>query len=258
VSAAVPLAAAEFGSGPPLAILHGLFGSGRNWRGVAERLAVRRRVLAFDARNHGASPWAQTMSYEEMAADLRAALAARGIARATLLGHSMGGKTAMIAALLAGEAVERVVVVDIAPVPYPPHHLAYACAMQALDLAAVRRRGDADRALAAAIPDAAERAFLLQNLVFEGGSARWRLNLPAIAREMPRLTGFPALPSGTLYRGPALFVAGARSPYLRPEHEGPIRARFPAAAIVPIAEAGHWVHAEAPAVFLAAVAAFLG
>jgi esterase len=258
MTGAVALAAVELGAGPPLAILHGLFGSSRNWRAIAQALAARHRVLAFDARNHGASPWAATMSYEAMAADLGAALAARGIAHATLLGHSMGGKTAMTSALTRGDTVERLIVVDIAPVVYPQHHLGLVRAMQALDLGAVTRRGDADRALAAAVPDPAERAFLLQNLVFDDGRPRWRLNLAAIDREMPRLVGVPEVAPGTVYSGPALVIAGACSPYVRPEHEAAIGALFPGAAIARIAGAGHWVHAEQPEAFLKAVEAFLG
>src|SRR6266478_4412219 len=156
----VSLAAVEYGEGPPLAILHGLFGSGRNWASIAQQLAARRRVIALDLRNHGASPWADTMDYEEMAADVRATLHARGHHRYALLGHSMGGKVAMVAALQHGAEVERLVVVDIAPVNYPPNHLALVQAMRELDLAGISRRSEGDARLAASIPDPAERAFL--------------------------------------------------------------------------------------------------
>jgi esterase len=254
---AVTLATTELGAGPAVAILHGLFGSGRNWTTIGRHLAAKHRVLLIDLRNHGASPWAEGMSYPEMAADLRAALAARGISRAALIGHSMGGKVAMAAALAWPPEVERLVVVDIAPVVYPPSLLGHLRAMQELDLAQVRRRSEADRRLATAIPDAAERAFLLQNLVFEAEQAHWRINLTAIAHAMPLISGFPALPPGRTYDGPALFVAGGRSPYLRTEHEPAITALFPAAHLVRIAAAGHWVHAEAPTAFLAQVEPFL-
>lgn len=251
------LAAAEYGAGPPVAILHGLFGSGRNWASIAQRLAARHRVITIDLRNHGASPWADTMGYAEMAADVLDTLAARGIDRTALIGHSMGGKTAMVAALSAPDAVKRLVVVDIAPVAYPLHHQNLVRAMRGLDLGPMRRRGEADAALAGAIPDAAERGFLLQNLVFGEGAPRWRLNLAAIERELPALVGFPQPIPGTAYRGPALFVAGARSDYLLPEYEPAIRRLFPAARIVRIDNAGHWLHAEQPAAFLAAVEPFL-
>ena len=252
-----PLAAVEYGAGPPLAILHGLFGSGRNWASIAQRLAAHHHVIALDLRNHGASPWVETMDYREMAEDVRTTLQGRGYDRFALLGHSMGGKVAMTAALEHGAAVERLIVADIAPVSYAPHHLGHVRAMHELDLGGVKRRSDADAALAPAIPDPAERAFLLQNLVFENGAARWRLNLEAIEREMPRLVGFPALPPDHTYKGPTLFVAGGRSTYLRPEHEPAIRQLFPNAEIAVIDNAGHWLHAEQPAAFLAIIEAFL-
>lgn len=254
---AVRLVAVEYGEGPPLAILHGLFGSARNWAGIAQRLAAHRRVIALDLRNHGASPWADSMDYAVMAEDVRETLHALGCRRCALLGHSMGGKVAMLAALKNRDAVERLVVADIAPVEYAARHLPYVRAMRALDLASIRRRGEADAPLAPAIPDPAERAFLLQNLVFDGPTARWRLNLAAIERAMPALGGFPALPPGTAYDGPALFVAGGGSDYLGPEHEPATRRLFPNARIVRIANAGHWLHAEQPRAFLDAVEPFL-
>jgi len=253
----VPLAVVEHGAGPPLAILHGLFGSGRNWASIAQRLATHHRVIAIDLRNHGASPWVDTMGYGEMAEDVLSTMQARGYDRFALLGHSMGGKVAMIAALEHGTAVDRLIVADIAPVAYPLRHLAHLRAMRELDLAAIKHRSDADAALAAAIPDAAERGFLLQNLILENGRVRWRLNLSTIEHEMPRLVGFPAVPAGRTYDGPTLFVAGGLSDYLRPEHEPAIRHLFPHAEIANIDNAGHWLHAEQPAAFLAIVEGFL-
>jgi esterase len=257
----VRLEAVEYGEGPPLAILHGLFGSARNWAGVAQRLAAHHRVIALDLRNHGASPWADTMDYAEMAEDVRRALHASGHRRFALLGHSMGGKAAMVLALAHGAEVERLVVVDIAPVAYQPHPLGYVRAMRALDLGGITRRADADARLTPDVGDAAERAFLLQNLVFPsavgGGEVRWRLNLAAIEGAMPRLAGFPALPPGAAYTGPALFVAGGRSDYLRAGHEPELRRLFPNARIARIADAGHWPHAEQPRAFLDIVEPFL-
>jgi esterase len=255
--AALQLAITEYGSGPPLAILHGLFGSGRNWRSIAQQLAARYRIFAFDLRNHGASPWAEAMSYREMVEDLRASLHANGVANTALLGHSMGGKVAMLAALLYPREVDRLVVVDIAPVSSPPTLLAYVRAMRAAHLRSITRRGEVDADLAEAVPDPAERAFLLQNLIIDEGAARWRLNLDAIEREFPQIVGFPPLPAGTAYSGPTLFVAGARSDHIRPEHEQGIRQLFPRARIARIEQAGHWVHAEQPQAFLEAVEAFL-
>ena len=253
----VSLAALEYGDGPPLAVLHGLFGSGRNWASIAQRLAAHHRVVTLDLRNHGASPWADTMDYAAMAEDVRATLHARGYSRYALLGHSMGGKVAMIAALRHGSEVERLIVADIAPVRYRTRHLPEVRAMRDLDLAGIKRRSEADTRLAPSIPEPGERAFLVQNLVFEDGRARWRLNLAAIEQGMPGLADFPELPPDTAYDRPALFIAGGQSDYLRPEHEPTIRRLFPRAEIARIDNAGHWLHAEQPAAFLAIVEPFL-
>ncbi len=255
---AMQLSITESGQGPPLAILHGLFGSARNWASIAQRLAARHRVIAFDLRNHGGSRWADTMTYAEMAEDVSATLNAHRIFRYALIGHSMGGKVAMQLALTPETQVERLVVVDIAPVPYPPRHAAYVRAMQALDLAAIRRRADADEQLAVYIQDAAERGFLLQNLVFETGQKpRWRLNLAAIARGLPELGAIPQGEPDSPFNGPAIFVAGEQSDYLLPEYEPEIRRLFPAAEVHRIANAGHWLHAEQPQTFLQIVEPFL-
>jgi esterase len=253
----VQLAATEYGAGPQVAILHGLFGSGRNWRSIAEQLAPRHRVLTFDLRNHGTSPWADGMAYGEMVDDLRASLETRGAERTAVLGHSMGGKIAMTMALLYPAEVDRLVVVDIAPARNPPSLLAYIRAMRSLDLRAVKKRSEVDAQLAGAIPNAAERAFLLQNLVIGDGDMHWRLNLNAIERGFAEICGFPEFPADNIYQGPSLFVAGARSNYIGPEHEPAIRRLFPEAEIKRIESAGHWVHAEQPQAFLQIVEAFL-
>ncbi|MBO0735741.1 MAG: alpha/beta fold hydrolase [Alphaproteobacteria bacterium] len=254
---AVQLAAAEYGDGSPVAILHGLFGSGRNWQSIARQLAKRHRVLAFDLRNHGASPWADGMSYREMVDDLRASLRSRGIEHAAMLGHSMGGKVAMLAALLHPAEVDRLVVVDIAPVPNPPTLLAYVRALRAVDLRGITRRSEADVRLARAIPDPKERGLLLQNLVIAEGKAHWRLNLEAIEREFSHIVDFPQLPVGTVFNRSTLFVAGANSAYIRLADEVTITRLFPRARIIRIEGAGHWIHAEQPQSFLQTVAGFL-
>jgi len=253
----VALAATEYGEGKPVAILHGLFGAGRNWTTIAQRLAARHRVIALDLRNHGASPWAETMDYLEMAEDVHAAMLARGHRRYALIGHSMGGKVAMVAALSDPDAVERLVVVDIAPVAYPVPYLGYVRAMRALDLSAISRRSEANALLANAVRDPAERSFLLQSLVFGDGPPHWRLNLAALEAALPVLAGFPSFPPGTSYDGPALFIAGGRSLALRPRHEPAMQTLFPNAVVDRIDDAGHWVHAERTEAFLALVEPFL-
>ncbi|HUZ72565.1 MAG TPA: alpha/beta fold hydrolase [Stellaceae bacterium] len=254
---AVALAAAAFGAGPPVLILHGLFGAGANWTTVAHHLAARFRVVTLDLRNHGASPWAEPMDYAAMAEDVAAFMAARGIGRAALVGHSMGGKAAMVLALTEPHLVERLVVVDIAPVAHRPLHGVEVEAMQALDLRGVRRRAAADALLRLRIPDDAVRHFLLQNLVAGPDGMTWRLNLAAIAAAMTTLAGFPALPVGAAYRGPVLAVRGERSDYIADRDLPAFRRLFPTLDLVTIAGAGHWVHAERLEEFLAVVTPFL-
>lgn len=250
------LAYSEFGEGPPLVILHGLFGSGRNWQGVARRLVGYRTVVA-DARNHGTSPWADAMDYATMADDVFELIDALGLDRPVVLGHSMGGKTAMTAALMRPESIGALIVADIAPAPYVHSHLSLVRTMQAIDLTQVHRRADADAALADAAPEPAMREFLLQNMVFEDGRARWRINLDAIAANMGALIGW-TLPNGVrVYDGPSLFVHGGKSSYVTAAHHDGIRRLFPAASIVTIDGAGHWIHADRPGEFLACVESFL-
>jgi pimeloyl-ACP methyl ester carboxylesterase len=240
--------------GMPLVIAHGLFGSARNWGVVARRLAEGRRVIAVDMRNHGDSPWFDEHSYAAMAADLSEVIAAEG-GRAGLLGHSMGGKAAMVLALTEPARVGRLIVADIAPVAYGHSQMEVVRAMQAVDLSAVTRRSEADPLLAAALEDPALRAFLLQSLSVEHGKASWKLNLAALADQMPAIMGFPEVAGR--FEGPTLFVTGENSNYVRNEHWPRILELFPAAKRVVLPGAGHWVHAEAPKAFGAAVAGFL-
>jgi len=239
---------------PPLVIAHGLFGSARNWGAIARRLALHRQVIAVDMRNHGDSPRSREHGYEAMAADLAGTIAGHG-GRADLLGHSMGGKAAMVLALTDPRRVRRLIVADMAPSAYGHSQIGTVHAMQALDLAATRRRSEADAALAPALPDPALRAFLLQSLAFEDGQARWKLNLPVLAAEMPRIMGFPDLPGR--FDGPTLFLTGANSSYVRPDAWPRIRALFPAAEHRALPGAGHWLHADAPGPFVEAVSGFL-
>lgn len=240
-------------AGPAVVILHGLLGSSSNWRSIARRLAVRHRVFCPDLRNHGDSPHVHGMSYAAMAEDVLAFLDARGIDAATIIGHSMGGKTAMRLALDAPRRVGRLVVVDIAPAESRHDHLPTLAAMAAVDLRRVTRRADADAMLAGAIPEPGMRQFVLQNLVSAPSGFEWRVNIPAIEAGMGDLLDFPVDAAATPYAGPTLFVRGALSDYVGPEHEPGIRALFPHAEIVTIEGAGHWVHAEQPARFLAAL-----
>jgi pimeloyl-ACP methyl ester carboxylesterase len=249
---------AVVGEGPPVLILHGLFGSARNWSSFAKSLAETRRVYALDLRNHGNSPWSSAMSYREMAEDVRDFMARHGLAGAAILGHSMGGKTAMVLALHHGEVVGALCVVDIAPVPYSHTHLPFIAAMQAVDLSGATRRSQANEQLKSSIEDPMLRNFLLQNLVLTEGALAWRINLAALAANMDALIGFPTETEGQSYNGPTLFAAGGKSDYVRPDHHEAIIRLFPAVEIHVIPDAGHWVHAEQPAALCARVGTFLG
>ena len=236
-----------------LLIAHGLFGSGRNWGGVARRLAVGRDVAAVDMRNHGSSPWAASQSYADMAADLAEVI--RPLGQVDLLGHSMGGKAAMQLALTHGALVRRLVVADIAPVAYDHDQSQHIRAMRALDLTGLATRGEADRRLQTGIADPALRAFFLQSLDLKAVPPVWRLNLEVLEAEMAKIVGWPETEGR--FDGPVLFLTGSESPYVRPEHREKIRALFPAARFAKLLGAGHWLHADKPREFEDSVRAFL-
>jgi esterase len=249
------LHATEAGQGDSVVLLHGLFGSARNFGAVQQQLARRCRVIALDLRNHGASPHDGDMRYAAMAADVLQTLDGLAALPATLLGHSMGGKVAMKAALTQPDAVARLIVADIAPVAYPPHHRAIAEAMASLPLSPGMTRAQASGALSEAVPDAAMRAFLLQNLEL-GAAPAWRIGLTEIIAALPVIEGWQT-PADARYGGSTIFMAGAASDYIRAEHRPAIRALFPNARFVTLKNAGHWLHAENPSGFIAVVEAFL-
>ncbi|WP_281983475.1 alpha/beta fold hydrolase [Thalassorhabdomicrobium marinisediminis] len=228
---------------PPLIIAHGLFGSARNWGVIAKRLSDRFHVITPDMRNHGASPWFDTHSYFDMAGDLAQLIDAP----AFVVGHSMGGKAAMVLALERPELVRRLIVADIAPVTYGHSQIQHIEAMRRVDLAGLEKRSDAGAAL-----DPQVRDFLLQSLDVQG--RRWTLNLDVLEAEMPRILGFPEV-SGT-YAGEALFLSGDESDYVLPAHRPAIKALFPKARFAKLRGAGHWLHAQKPREFEAAVRAF--
>lgn len=254
---AISVAYREYGSGPPLIVLHGLFGSARNWRAIAERLADRWRVFACDLRNHGRSPWAPSMTFAEMADDLEALIETKALAPAIVLGHSVGGKAAMLTALRHPDLLDSLVVVDIAPVAYQEPFLRWVQTMLAIDVAAAERKADVDQALAPVVADPATRMFLLQNLEErEEGGFRWRANLAAIAANMETLLGFPDV-SAMSYEGRALFVSGADSDYIGQRHHAAVWDVFPQAEFAVIEGAGHYPHTERPQTFLDRLELFL-
>jgi esterase len=239
---------------PPLLIVHGLFGSARNWGAIARRMAADRSVVAVDMRNHGESARADSQSYPDMAADLAEVIAAHGGVM-DVMGHSMGGKAAMQLALTHGDRVDRLIVADIAPVPYGHDQSQHIKAMRSLDLTGLTMRSEADSRLAQAVEDPALRAFFLQSLDLRANPVRWRLNLDVLEAEMPKILGWPG-PEGQ-FAVPTLFLAGAESRYIQPEHRDTIRALFPAARFAKIPGAGHWLHAEKPRAFEDTLRVFL-
>jgi esterase len=239
---------------PALVLLHGLLGSSRNWQTAGRDFAARYHVLAVDLRNHGQSPHAEPMNYDEMMRDVLAWLDAQQLARVTLLGHSMGGKVAMLLACRHPERVERLIVVDIAPKNYfwPGHRQSFA-AMNELNLADIRSRGEAEMRLEARVPNWGTRKFLTTNLERHAdGRWFWQINLPALTAALADLEKNP-LSKTDHFDGPTRVLAGANSNYIEPGDHAAIRAHFSAAQIEVLANCGHNPHMEAREVFAAAV-----
>ena len=251
----ITLAFERSGSGPPLIILHGLFGSSTNWKSIAQCLTKSYAVDRIDLRNHGASPWHDTMDYIAMADDVKQFIEQHQLENPIVLGHSMGGKVAMVLAVRYPTLVKALIVVDIAPVTTDTRHTSVVRALGNLNLLAVRSRRDAAAALSYDIPDASLRQFLLQNLIRRETGYAWRINLRALADNITLLADFPVLPG--CYSGPTLFVRGGDSNYVEIKHEPVIRQMFPASVIRTIARAGHWLHAEKPREFLHELERFL-
>jgi esterase len=235
---------------PPLVILHGMLGSSRNWQTAGEDLAARYHVCALDLRNHGASPHGEPMTYEAMMADVVEWLEAQGVGPATVLGHSMGGKVAMLLACRQPGRVTRLVVEDIAPKDYAAaRHRVEFDAMNALDLATLRSRAEAERSLEASVPDWGLRKFLTTNLDRGvDGQWRWTINLPVLTQALAALAKNPLQPSDR-FAGPTTFIAGGKSGYVQADDWAAIVRHFPAATREILPLAGHTPHMEARAAF---------
>ncbi len=233
--------------GTPLVILHGLFGNLGNWGWHSKQFAEKFAVYGVDLRNHGASFQDDDLSYQLMADDLKQLLIHLDIKSCFLVGHSMGGKVAMQLAQTDPQLIEKLVIVDIAPVAYPSTadgHLRVMDGMEAMDFSTITTRKDADRQLAEFVDDEATRSFVLTNLVREGDSYKWRINLSAIRKNYDRLREKPV--GDRVFEKPVLFVKGENSDYIKSSQEEEILRLFPEARVKIVMEAGHWVHAEKP------------
>ena len=238
-------------AGSPLMFCHGLFGQGRNWTGIAKALADEHRSVLVDLPHHGRSDWSGPVDYLELA-DRVAELITESDP-VTLVGHSLGGKVAMVLALRRPELVRRLCVVDIAPVDYggSTQFATYVAAMHGLDLDAIGRRSEADEALTSSVPDRTVRDFLLQNLRRDGEGWRWQMDLDGLGEQLPTVSGWPAEQlEGRAYDGPVLWVSGGESDYVRPSYVEAMTRLFPRQRRVVVKGAGHWVHAQKPDVFV--------
>ena len=239
---------------PPIVLLHGLFGRARNLGFFQRRLAARRRTLAIDLRNHGDSPHGR-MDYGNMASDLIETLDGSGALPATLVGHSMGGKAAMVLALHHPGSVHSLLVADIPPGPSEHGSAHLARQMQHLRLPEHLTRAGADALLAPAIDNAAVRGLMIQNIRL-GENPVWQIGLDEIADSMADIEGWPVIPEGHAYHGPTLFLAGGLSPYIQPRHHAAMHRLFPGHRMETLAQAGHWLHADNPARFAALLEGF--
>lgn len=248
------LSLSQFGSqdAPKVVIVHGLFGSGRNWGVIAKRLSDAFHVITVDLRNHGHSPQTETHSYAEMAADLTDVINHIG-GPVHIVGHSMGGKAVMTLGLTRPETLASMVVADIAPVTYTHSQLPFIHAMKAVDLSGVTRRSEAEAQLSALGVEPALCSFFTQSLDLT--DKKWRLNLDTLEAEMDKIMSFPAYE--TTFDKPVLFLSGAQSDYVQPEHRPEIKKRFPNARFAKLRDAGHWLHADQPRAFESATRTFI-
>ncbi len=243
-----------------MVFLHGLFGQGKNWAGVAKALSGDFRITLVDLPNHGRSDWTDQFSYVQTADALVEVLIASAAEPLHLVGHSMGGKVAMVIALRHPELIRRLVVVDVAPVRYDRlgSFGRYVAGMRGLDLAATPDRTAADAALASSVSDPVVRGFLLQNLRRqpEAPGWRWQLNLDLLGDHLTEIGNWPDLDAQP-YSGPVLWIAGANSDYVTPAYAPDMRRLFPRVQLVTVKNSGHWVHSEQPETFVATIRAFL-
>jgi len=244
------------GEGFPLLVIHGLFGSSRNWQSLSRLFSRQYQVVTVDLRNHGDSFHDSDMDYALMSGDIIELMDKLALNSAHILGHSMGGKVAMQLIHDYPERVNKLVVADIAPVTYSHSYEDLINAVMDLDLSAVTSRKVADIELAKGIPDQSIRLFIMQNLVIQNGQAVWKLNWSALRQNINTITGFQSIEDWQIHN-PVMFMRGEESPYITPENWTLIQQHFSDAQLFTLQNAGHWLHAEQPAAFADAVLQFL-
>ncbi|MEL6557277.1 MAG: alpha/beta fold hydrolase [Bacteroidota bacterium] len=245
----------KLGVGEPLIILHGVFGSSDNWQTLGKQFAEKYEVFLVDQRNHGNSFHHEEFNYKVMASDLIELIAHENLGKVNLIGHSMGGKTVMNFACMYPEKIDKLIVVDIAPKNYPPHHQQIFKAFHAVDLANIKTRGEADKQMSAVISDFGTKLFLLKNLKRTPEGFRWKVNLPVIEKNI--LEVGKGLDDDKSYNGETLFIGGGASDYIQETDHPVIKKHFPNSSIEMIPEAGHWVHAVKPNELFESVMKFL-
>lgn len=244
----------RFGEGPPVVLLHGLFGSLENLGVLSRNLSQYFSVYALDLPEHGRSAHSDHTSIGKLSQQVKAWCDAQQLSDVALVGHSLGGKVSMELALSSPALVSRLAVLDIAPVKYSGHHTAIFKGLLALQPAELKSRSEAEHQLSEYVDEAAVRSFLLKNLEKRGGAYGWRMNLPVLHRDYHHL-----LESNrqARYPGPTLFLGGARSGYIAEQYHSEIFSRFPQADIEFVDDAGHWLHAEQPERVLSILYGFL-
>lgn len=246
------------GAGKPILILHGYLGMGDNWKTHANKLAKDGfEVHLIDQRNHGRSFHAVDFSYAVMVEDLNRYIAFHQLGKVDLLGHSMGGKTAMLFAVTYPEKVDKLIVADISPKAYPAHHNAILRALNSVDFSLQNTRKLVDSKLAELIPEVGIRGFLAKNLYWEKeGQLAFRFNLKVLTEKYEEV--ITELPSDKVFTGDVLFLSGEKSAYIAEEDTALIKSHFPNSQLKKIANAGHWLHAENPSDFYSEIISFLG
>ena len=249
----------KFGDGPDLIILHGLFGSGNNWKSFAKKLSKDFRISLVDLRNHGRSPHSEEMDYDVMLEDVLLFLEQKIAGSVSIFGHSMGGKTAMQLALRHPQKIQNLIVGDISPVVYTQTygHKNYLQALSNIPLTNGLTRTKIDNLLSKSIQESTIRSFLLTNLEIQGGQSSWKINLKALEENLNNLLDFPIDPKMLPFDGKTLFIAGKNSNYIQTHHQPILHRWFPNHRLVRLKNCGHWIHIQQPEALIKTLKYFL-